>query len=84
MWEVRTGTEHTATALFVTDSGAVRPDLADRTWTALTDAASWARADSSRARSSSASEPSPPTTPTETHMARCPPLTLRLAARVEA
>jgi superfamily II DNA or RNA helicase len=37
MWEVRAGGERTATALFVGDSGAVRPDLAERTWTALTE-----------------------------------------------
>jgi len=36
MWEVRTGTEHAAVALFVTDAGAVRPDIAERMWTALT------------------------------------------------
>lgn len=38
MWEIRAGTERTASALFVTDNGAVRPDLAERIWTGLTDA----------------------------------------------
>jgi superfamily II DNA or RNA helicase len=37
MWEVRTGGERTATALFLTDANAVRPDLAERTWTALSE-----------------------------------------------
>jgi superfamily II DNA or RNA helicase len=35
MWEIRCGTERTAAALFIADTGAVRPDLAERTWTAL-------------------------------------------------
>lgn len=35
MWEVRTRRERTAVALFVTDGGAVRPDLAERIWTDL-------------------------------------------------
>lgn len=35
MWEIRAGSERTATAMFITDAGAIRPDLADRTWTAL-------------------------------------------------
>lgn len=37
MWEVHTETERTATAFFVTDSGAVRPDLAERIWISLGD-----------------------------------------------
>lgn len=35
MWEIRCGAERTAAALFITDTGTVRPDLAERTWTAL-------------------------------------------------
>ncbi len=35
MWEASAGTDRSCLALFVTDSGAVRPDLADRIWTAL-------------------------------------------------
>jgi superfamily II DNA or RNA helicase len=35
MWEIRCGVERTAAALFITDTGTVRPDLAERTWTAL-------------------------------------------------
>ncbi len=35
MWEIRCGVERTAAALFVADTGAVRPDLAERTWIAL-------------------------------------------------
>jgi superfamily II DNA or RNA helicase len=35
MWEIRAGSERTATALFTTDTGAVRPDLAERIWTSL-------------------------------------------------
>jgi superfamily II DNA or RNA helicase len=38
MWEIRADTERTATALFISDTGTVRPDLAERTWTALTSA----------------------------------------------
>jgi hypothetical protein len=84
MWEVRTGAEHTAAALFVTDSGAVRPDIADRTWTALTECSDVG--------------PSRPLTSEEFERLRIlaadhtyrdshgavPALTLRLAARVEA
>jgi superfamily II DNA or RNA helicase len=36
MWEIRAGRGRTATALFVSDTGAIRPDLAERTWTGLT------------------------------------------------
>jgi hypothetical protein len=39
MWEIRAGTERTTSALFVTDAGAVRPDLADRTWVELAELA---------------------------------------------
>jgi superfamily II DNA or RNA helicase len=39
MWEVRAGSERTAAAIFITDSGAVRPDLADRTWLTLANGA---------------------------------------------
>ena len=35
MWEIRCGAERTAAALFITDTGTVRPDLAERTWIAL-------------------------------------------------
>jgi hypothetical protein len=35
MWEIRAGSERTAMTLFITDSGAVRPDLAERMWTSL-------------------------------------------------
>lgn len=35
MWEIRASSERTATALFIADTGNVRPDLAERTWTAL-------------------------------------------------
>jgi superfamily II DNA or RNA helicase len=35
MWEIRCSAERTAAALFITDTGTVRPDLAERTWTAL-------------------------------------------------
>jgi superfamily II DNA or RNA helicase len=35
MWEIRCGVERTAAALFITDTATVRPDLAERTWTAL-------------------------------------------------
>jgi len=35
MWEIRCGAERTAAALFIADTGGVRPDLAERTWTAL-------------------------------------------------
>lgn len=35
MWEIRSGAERTAAALFITDTGTVRPDLAERTWIAL-------------------------------------------------
>jgi superfamily II DNA or RNA helicase len=35
MWEIRCGSERTATSLFIADTGAVRPDIAERTWTAL-------------------------------------------------
>lgn len=35
MWEVITGRDRSCTALFVTDVGTVRPDLAERMWTAL-------------------------------------------------
>jgi superfamily II DNA or RNA helicase len=35
MWEIHADKERTATALFVTDGGAVRPDLSERIWTAL-------------------------------------------------
>src|SRR6266511_2052653 len=38
MWEVVTGTERSAFAMFAADSGAVRPDLADRIWTSLAEA----------------------------------------------
>jgi superfamily II DNA or RNA helicase len=36
MWDVRAGLDRTAAALFVTDTGAIRPDLAERIWTGLT------------------------------------------------
>jgi hypothetical protein len=39
MWEIRAGSERTAAAIFITDSGAVRPDLADRTWLTLANGA---------------------------------------------
>lgn len=35
MWEIRCGAERTAAALFIADTGGIRPDLAERTWTAL-------------------------------------------------
>ena len=35
MWEIRCGAERTAAALFITDTGTVRPDLAERTWISL-------------------------------------------------
>ncbi len=36
MWEIGTGRgDRTCRSVFVTDDGAVRPDLADRTWEAL-------------------------------------------------
>jgi superfamily II DNA or RNA helicase len=35
MWEIRCGAERTAAALFITDTGTVRPDVAERTWAAL-------------------------------------------------
>lgn len=35
MWEIRCGAERTAAALFIADTGGVRPDIAERTWTAL-------------------------------------------------
>jgi hypothetical protein len=37
MWGVDAGAERTCVALFFTDAFAVRPDLADRLWTSLTD-----------------------------------------------
>jgi superfamily II DNA or RNA helicase len=84
MWEVRTGAEHTATALFVTDSGAVRPDLADRTWGALTECRELGASrelesqEFERLRILAADH-----TYRDPHGA-VPALTLRLAARVEA
>ncbi len=84
MWEVRTGSEHTATALFVTDSGAVRPDLADRTWTALTECPELGGSrqltseEFERLRALAADH-----TYRDPHGA-VPALTLRLAARVQA
>ena len=84
MWEVRTGAEHTAAALFVTDSGAVRPDLADRTWTALTECRELGPSrplmseEFERLRILAADH-----TYRDPHGA-VPALTLRLAARVEA
>jgi superfamily II DNA or RNA helicase len=84
MWEVRAGAEHTATAIFVTDSGAVRPDLADRTWTALTEchevgpSRQLTSEEYERLRSLAADH-----TYRDAHGA-VPALTLRLAARVEA
>lgn len=39
MWEIRAGSERTAAAIFITDAGAVRPDLADRTWLTLANGA---------------------------------------------
>jgi hypothetical protein len=84
MWEVRTGVEHTATALFVTDSGAVRPDLAERTWTTLTECHELgitreiASEDFDRLRALAADH-----TYRDLHGA-VPALTLRLAVRVEA
>lgn len=38
MWEIGTGAEHSALALFQADIGAVRPDIADRLWTTLAEA----------------------------------------------
>ena len=35
MWEVVVGADRSALAIFVSDSGAVRPDLAERLWTSL-------------------------------------------------
>jgi superfamily II DNA or RNA helicase len=35
MWETSVGVDRTYTALFLTDSGAVRPDLAERIWISL-------------------------------------------------
>jgi hypothetical protein len=35
MWEIATGTERSALAIFLTDTGAVRPDIADRLWSSL-------------------------------------------------
>lgn len=84
MWEVRAGGERTATSLFVTDAGAVRPDLADRTWTALTERRELgacrplAGKEFERLRSLAADH-----TYRDPHGA-VPALTLRLAARVEA
>jgi hypothetical protein len=84
MWEVRAGAEHTATALFVTDSGAVRPDLADRTWTALTE---WPELGASRQLESQEFERLRALAADHTYRdphGAVPALTLRLAARVEA
>ena len=38
MWEIAVGTERSALAIFLTDSGGVRPDLADRLWNTLAEA----------------------------------------------
>ena len=35
MWETRVGTDRSALALFLSDSGAMRPDLAERVWLEL-------------------------------------------------
>jgi hypothetical protein len=35
MWETEAGTELSAMAIFLTDAGAFRPDLAERIWTSL-------------------------------------------------
>lgn len=81
MWEIRAGSERTAAAIFITDSGAVRPDLADRTWLTLANGAELlppvvlTQADMERLRSLAAD-----------HAYRdprgaMPSLTLRLAAR---
>jgi hypothetical protein len=84
MWEVSSGADHTATALFVTDSGTVRPDLAERTWTALTErrelgqSRQLERDEFERLRVLAADH-----TYRDPHGA-VPALTLRLAARVEA
>jgi len=39
MWEVAVGRDRTAMAIFISDTGAVRPDLADRLWTSLAETA---------------------------------------------
>jgi len=39
MWEVSAGTERTCVAFFVTDNGAVRPDLAEHVWISLAESA---------------------------------------------
>lgn len=83
MWDVRAGNEHTATALFVADTGTVRPDVAERTWTALTETSELTRTsvldaeEFERLRSLAADH-----TYRDPHGA-LPALTLRLAARVE-
>ncbi|MEX2548417.1 MAG: helicase-related protein [Chloroflexota bacterium] len=83
MWEIRTGTEHTAAALFVTDTGAVRPDIAERTWIALTETGESGltrplrNEEFERLRVLAADH-----TYRDTHGA-IPSLTLRLAARVD-
>jgi hypothetical protein len=38
MWEVAVGPERSAFAIFLTDTGAVRPDLAERLWNTLAEA----------------------------------------------
>jgi superfamily II DNA/RNA helicase len=38
MWEVGMGPERSAFAIFLTDTGAIRPDLADRLWNTLAEA----------------------------------------------
>jgi superfamily II DNA or RNA helicase len=83
MWEIRFGTERTAAALFFTDIGTVRPDLAERTWTALADGTevgpsqALSDAEQKRLRSLAADH--------EYRDARreIPSLSLRLAVRVE-
>lgn len=39
MWEIRAGSERTAMAIFIADSGGVRPDIADRMWATLANGA---------------------------------------------
>jgi hypothetical protein len=84
MWEVRAGAERNATALFVADSGTVRPDLAERTWTALTECGElgvsrpFTSVEYEQLRKLAADH-----TYRDPHGA-VPALTLRLVARVEA
>jgi superfamily II DNA or RNA helicase len=83
MWEIRCGAERAAAALFITDTGAVRPDLAERTWTALAGGVevgptrSLSASDLSRLRSLAADHEY------RDSRGKLPSLSLRLAVRVE-